>query len=297
MSDTALPEILGPVRAGDGHPAQLFRVQVISSTSVSLACSSLPAVIAKIYDPLYFDHEDGVDPFRCVDRAYTHEFAIYARLADLQGNSIPRFYGSFSLSLPGRDDDDDDDNTDNGNIREVRLILTEWIPGTTMQDLDPSRFSQVERQRIMKAMVDAETAIYNHDIVHRDFHPRNIMVPPAVPGSEEARETTSPALAHQEANQVRPIVIVDFGKASTSRSPFPEWEDRFLPGVPISPLLRWVRPWKSRCVDWNWREWIRELYEGDRSSITPYMWERWGSRKRPAKGDDDKVAKNNKKAV
>lgn len=34
--------------------------------------------MAKLYDPLYFDHEEiDVDPFRFVDVEYTSEYAAY----------------------------------------------------------------------------------------------------------------------------------------------------------------------------------------------------------------------------
>jgi serine/threonine protein kinase len=92
------------------------------------------------------------------------------------------------------------------NSREVRLILIENVPGISMQNLSPSNFTKSERQAIMKALIDSETALYNREIVHRDIHPRNILVLP------------------QPSDHARKVVLVDFGLARTSRSPFPEWE-------------------------------------------------------------------------
>ena len=244
-SGVAELEIVRLVRAGDQHGAQLLAVRVLTSTH------DLPSdtgLLAKLYDPLYFDHEqDEADPFLCVDRAYTHESAVYTKIMDFQGSLIPKYYGSFSLSLP----------IDHTHFREVRLILMENVPGISMQNLRPSNFTKSERQAIMKAIIDSETALYNRNIVHRDIHPRNILVLP------------QPA---------RKVVLVDFGLSRTSRSPFPEWEERYLPGVPISPMLRWIkrREWFDEWVDWDWEAWVEQHYEHTRGSITKYMQSMWG---------------------
>jgi serine/threonine protein kinase len=246
-SGVAELEIVRLVRAGDRHSAQLLAVRVLTSTH------DLPSgmdLVAKLCDPLYFDHEqDEADPFLCVDQAYTHESAVYQKLADFQGSIIPEYYGSFSLSLP----------VDHMNSREVRLILMENVPGVSMQDLNPSNLAQSERQAIMKAIIDSETALYNCDIRHTDLYPRNILVlPPA---------------------STRKVVLVDSGKALTRRCPFLEWEDRFLPGVPISPLSRWVklREGFDGWVDWDWKAWVEQQYEHTRGSITEYMQQKWGA--------------------
>jgi hypothetical protein len=79
-SGVAELEIVRIVRAGDRHGAQLLAVRVLTLTH------DLPSdtdLLAKFYDPLYFDHEqDKADPFLCVDRAYTHESAVYQKLTD-----------------------------------------------------------------------------------------------------------------------------------------------------------------------------------------------------------------------
>jgi hypothetical protein len=59
------------------------------------------------------------------------------------------------------------------NSREVRLILIENVSGISMQNLNPSNFTKSERQGIMKAIIDSETALYNREIVHRDIYPRS----------------------------------------------------------------------------------------------------------------------------
>lgn len=161
-------KITRTVRVGDNQIAQLAAVQVLKVTHTTT--HGLPTnltLIAKFYDPLYFDHDqDDADPFLCVNRDYSRETATYAALPKLQGMVIPKYYGSYSLEIA----------VDASEKRFVRLILIESIPGSSMQQLDPAGFSQLERQIIMKAVVDAESLIYTHNVQHRDIHPRNILV-------------------------------------------------------------------------------------------------------------------------
>lgn len=59
---------------------------------------------AKVYGPLYPNRDDGyLNPFLCVDQYYTHEACAYELLAEFQGNSIPRFFESYSLDRTVRD--------------------------------------------------------------------------------------------------------------------------------------------------------------------------------------------------
>ncbi|KAK9239598.1 hypothetical protein V1525DRAFT_397871 [Lipomyces kononenkoae] len=242
---TVYLRIVESVRLGDNHSAQVAKVQV--ERVIPHESSSPPVdtpLIAKFYDPLYFDHEqDDVDPFLCVDRHYSHEVAAYNALSDLQGSTIPRYYGSYSLELPAE-----------ATVRSVRLILMEFIPGASMRQLNPCDFSQLQRQVIMKAIVDAESLVYTHNVRHRDIHPRNILV-------------LNTATAPYE----RRVVVIDFGIADIGRSPVPgdpESDAKYLPGVPISPLLRWnvawwpyfFQPCFSEWIDWDWQSWLERNY-------------------------------------
>ncbi|ODH20502.1 hypothetical protein ACO22_05865 [Paracoccidioides brasiliensis] len=89
----------GPVRTGDQHSAQLVTVHMVDKTpEISDSIPTDKYLVAKLYDPLYFDHEqDDVDPFRYTDLAYSHETAAYRLLCPLEGTVIPRYYGSFTL--------------------------------------------------------------------------------------------------------------------------------------------------------------------------------------------------------
>ncbi|KAK9320248.1 hypothetical protein V1517DRAFT_310026 [Lipomyces orientalis] len=129
--------ILHPPRPGSfgTTTVDLKIVEHIQVVNVHPPESSLPPcnipLMAKIYDPLYYDHEqDDADPFLCVDRAYCHETAAYKALPELQGTIMPRYYGSYSFDLPASD----------ATTRSVRMILIEVVTGSCMQQLS-SRYS------------------------------------------------------------------------------------------------------------------------------------------------------------
>ncbi|MCJ1260007.1 hypothetical protein MMC24_007847 [Lignoscripta atroalba] len=216
-------------------------------------------LLAKFYDPLYYDHDqDDVDPFLCVDRDYSHETAAYTALAKLQGKVIPKYYGSYSLEL----------SVNKTTKRFVRLILMELVPGSSMQQLDPVNSSQRERQTIVKSVVDIESLIYTHNVFHRDVFPRNILI-----------------LDRNARSRYGKVVIIDLASSDIGRSRFPEIpaeEDKFLPGVPISPLLRWNEArWPDpqtrfgTWVDWAWQPWLEHHYGSTRASITDEMRSIW----------------------
>ncbi|KFY13505.1 hypothetical protein V492_03225 [Pseudogymnoascus sp. VKM F-4246] len=228
------------VRAGDPNTSQVVAIRVLNSTV------GLPTdrdIIAKIYDPLYFNHiHTFADIFRFADYCYRRESAAYSHLVDLQGSVIPRYYGSYTISLPG-----------NGKVsRDVRLILKGIVPGPSMSELDPSSFKQAERKEIMKAVVDSERAMYAHKVVNRDIHPRNILLPPKQP------------------HHRRRAVIVDFGISIIN----PDMSDKtYLTGLANPPKsFHCLDPsnhfWE--WVDWDWDAWINKTYRRIKGSrITP----------------------------
>ncbi|RAH48922.1 uncharacterized protein BO95DRAFT_450806 [Aspergillus brunneoviolaceus CBS 621.78] len=102
------------LEAGDGHNSQVLTVEV-------------PALVAKIYDPLYFDDDDGyLDPFRCMDMYYTHEANAYPALHELQGLGIPTYFGSYTVNLPV--DEDRSRGPLGSRIYEKNLWLTDLEP-------------------------------------------------------------------------------------------------------------------------------------------------------------------------
>ena len=237
--------IVRPIRAADGHRAQLLAVRIMSSSSHTIPLDR--DLVAKIYDPLYFDDMDEFDPFLSSDAFYTHEAAAYTKLSALQGDAIPRYFGSFTIRWPARQ-----------TSRLVRLVLMELIPGRSLYQLMTTSLPRTLRQSIMKKIVDAESAICARSVRHKDVRPINIMI-----GMVDGK--------------VKRVAIVDFGYCDLEPHSDPAAKAPVLPDVPISPLLRW---WDlpmhfDSFVDWNWRHWLQHVYKSTEASITEDMRELW----------------------
>lgn len=120
----------------------------------------------------------------------------------------------------------------------------------------------------MKAVVDAESLIYTHNVQHRDIHPRNMLATGKVIPSHS-----------------RTVVIIDYGKSVVGRSRCPEdptEEQHYLPGVLITPLLRWNGAWWpylqtffGAWIDWDWQTWLEYHYGSTRTSMTEKMKSIW----------------------
>jgi hypothetical protein len=210
--------IIAPLDARDGRTAQLLIAETVvdaGSAQALGAATVTPAVdkgalppppppgeliVAKIFDPLYHDHQqDDTDPFLLADAAYANEAAAYAKLAALQGGVVPRYYGAYTFDL--WQPSDAALALTAAAPRAVRAVLVEYVRGRTLRDLDPRRFSQRARQRIISDIIDAETAVFAAGVFHRDVYPRNVLVvDDALPlllssthfDSEEAQPQQSP---------------------------------------------------------------------------------------------------------
>ncbi|KAK2796995.1 hypothetical protein FQN50_009364 [Emmonsiellopsis sp. PD_5] len=248
-------KILDLLRVGDGCNAQVFTVQVLETRPNSRRFQSNRKLVAKIYDPLYFDDEEGfINPFLCVDKHYTHEAHAYGVLSKLQGERIPIFYGSYSLNIP----------TERSEMRTVRLILVEYVPGLSMQQANPQKFPRRSRQEIMKLVINFESRVYEQDILLTDLSPRNVIMMEK-PGCDPKRN----------------LVFLDFAGALFGRrrdDPVVIESNLFL-GRYISPLLRWNKTMAMQFndwIDWDWQPWIETEYAHTAATITQEMRDTYG---------------------
>lgn len=251
VPDTVQLRILEPLRVGDGHNAQVFTVRVQSGLN-SRYLPQNQMVVAKIYDPLYFNDDNGyLNPFLCVDKHYTHETHAYKHLSNFQGVSIPKFYGSYSLKIP----------IENSRFRTVRLILMEFISGTSMQQTGPENFSQRTRKQFLRSIIDFESLVYERDIMLTDLFPRNVILVKS--GCESKHK----------------LIFIDFEAAIFGRirdDPLPFRINLFL-GQYVSPLLRWTRRSHNfrEWIDWDWRPWVETEFAHTTATITPEMRRRY----------------------
>ncbi|RAK97310.1 uncharacterized protein BO80DRAFT_482329 [Aspergillus ibericus CBS 121593] len=240
-------EIRMAIRVGDEITSQIILVDVISGH-----LSNTP-VVAKLYDPLYHDHSDNyVDPFLFVDVEYARESAAYRYLQSQGQKNIPEYYGSYSTEIGHSD-----------QFRTVRLILIEHVIGSPMTSLRAKDFPDHVQKTFMKQIVDIESQLYKINLEHGDTHPRNVVIDPSEPR----------------------VTFIDFGHALIGRSSDPQDEDlerQSLPGMYISPLLRWFKTRRrlpisrfEEWITWDWNEWLFDTYSSDKENMTLEMAQRW----------------------
>lgn len=243
-------EICGILQVGDGHCAQVFMAEILKTSPDFQGLEKGKRLVAKAYDPLYFNDDDGyLNPFLCVDRHDTHEARAYEVLSDLQNHMIPKFYGSFSLGIP----------VDPSRARTVRLILIEHVPGLSMQAAIPSDYSQPVRQQIMKSVVDFDSLVYERDILLTDLRPSNIIL-----------------VENGHFDEQRRLIFVDFGGAvfGRIRDDLDIRRPELFLGTYISPLLRWCTAptlFFDDWIDWDWQSWLEAEYQHTAVTVTEEM--------------------------
>ncbi|KAL1852201.1 hypothetical protein Plec18167_006015 [Paecilomyces lecythidis] len=244
------------MRAGDCHHSQLVIVRPLwCSPALDILGIKNTRIVAKVYDPLYTEDDGYTNQFHLADIHYMHEVKAYAALSKFQASKIPKYYGSYTLSILVENQQTE---------RQVRLILLEFIPGMSMASAKPEDYSQSTRKQIMKTIVEFETDLYTRDLVHHDMHPRNVMIRPELHSSnpEEVK-----------------VIFIDFADVEFSRirnKSYGVKEESLLPKTYISPLLRWHCA-HSRCsefeewIDWDWQPWLEKEFEDTAATITERM--------------------------
>ncbi|KAF2846190.1 hypothetical protein T440DRAFT_246701 [Plenodomus tracheiphilus IPT5] len=225
--------ITGIIRTGDNCGAQVVHID--------------SDLIAKIYDPVYYEYHGSsttqrqVDISVAADSEYSRETAAYVELkdSDAQGTIMPKYYGSWTTTVSHRVGD--------GAVeREVRMILLESVPGIQMIYLDPGGLTKEERENIMMKLIEADYDLRHLGIEHNDVAPRNVII-------SRASSYINPKLR---------VTLIDYGSSYVSRILWGE--------APLwcrhNPAFDWVtaEQWSSwgwlpydeeERIDWVWSVW------------------------------------------
>ncbi|POS78954.1 hypothetical protein DHEL01_v202641 [Diaporthe helianthi] len=177
-------------------------------------------LVAKIFDPLYAGLNDcGFSPTYLSERCYSCEAAAYMRIKErgLDGRFTPKFEGCWNFELPLQD-------SKGGQVlREVRLILQQFIPGDTMEALiergEAENIDPEVRLGILARLTEATSQLAFIGVRTNDNHPRNFML--AKDGDNEWD-----------------ITLIDFSHSRVRDLPNSKWRPR--PGhdtrLPESPI-------------------------------------------------------------
>ncbi|KAJ7186603.1 hypothetical protein C8R46DRAFT_1341958 [Mycena filopes] len=140
--------------------------------------SSQDLLVARIYDPLYFD-VNYLDRFAHIDRAVAIEHEAYSRVASYGGILIPHFVGLFVAEIPG-----------SLGPRHVYVILLRHIPGRDVHEIMDHGVGSRTCIEHQAAIIDAAARIlyqlFQFGVSPRDLKDNNtILQLPESPAAED----------------------------------------------------------------------------------------------------------------
>jgi hypothetical protein len=132
--------------------------------------------VAKIFDPLYYE---GINEFNVkqdvvafADGEYSREAAAYRQIMTSKEakRCTPAFYGCFTAEI--------ETPTRGGKtaIREVPLVLMEYVKGTNMADVRAAELEDHLHNKIMRKVLEAGATFMEAGVKHRDIAPQNIFI-------------------------------------------------------------------------------------------------------------------------
>lgn len=222
-------KITQQIRCGDPCNAQVVRCDVDGKD-----------LVAKIFDPFYFELEKcqelELSPTYFAEFFYSCEAAAYTRIREngLDGKYTPRFEGCWYLKRPVHDAE--------GRlvtVREVRLILQQFIPGDTMQRMierkEVDKIDPEVRMDLLDRVMEAQSQLLFIGVQTDDLHPRNLMV-------------------WEDANKADrwQIALIDFSHSRVRDLPTSTWRRHKISDtrLPESPVTSSGLCWPPRCHGW-----------------------------------------------
>ncbi|KAK0450284.1 uncharacterized protein EV420DRAFT_1646522 [Desarmillaria tabescens] len=190
-----------------------------------------PTIVAKIYDPVYFDSGEAefFDPFALRDLTVSRETEAYRRLRHLQGTKIPRFYGHFVAPLPTQGE------------RTVNVLLLEYIHGRDLRDLVPQEKAEMLCSLHKNALIDAVLRLHFGicalGVVQNDMQPRNMILRCARCRDAPFCSTEGcPLLSEADCEDMQ-MVMVDFEVVN-----FGEPDSEISNHIPVETLVEKAKP-------------------------------------------------------
>lgn len=206
--------------------------------------------VAKFFDPMYYDFHDGnslcekVNVTGHAERHYITEAGVYSELrsTSIYGSITPIYHRSWTTNVGILHDGLE-------KIREVRLVMMEYIPGKSLHSIDPRELTPKERENIMIKVIESDVDLLFAGVRYEDFEPRNIML-----SSVQGTNT-------YETDDFR-LCVIDYAACGLLKDDGP--------GAPASkvhkPLFYWAG--QDRWSKWGW---LPERHEAQ-----DWMWNIWG---------------------
>ncbi|KAJ3566405.1 hypothetical protein NP233_g7029 [Leucocoprinus birnbaumii] len=149
------------------------RVPHVWASRVHAGATIYPShLVAKIYDPVFFDDDETRydDPFHLRDLCISCEVESYRRLEPLYGTQVPQFYGYFAAMVPDQDS------------RTVFVLLLEEVPGRDIRTIVPPDDAKKVCPKHKEAIIDAALRLFFDvracGVSQVDMTTRNIILRP-----------------------------------------------------------------------------------------------------------------------
>lgn len=170
-------------------------------TDIPIESYDEPCKGSRIAEFSYRDWVDEMDRWKGLRMARDLEVAVYRRLQPVQGNGIPRLYGTCQYIA--------DDGTTNMDpfISSIPGLLMEYVEGTSMNKLVPGvDISEDDAERASQGILATLRRIREKFVIHNDLHLRNFVMRPHDPdhpavidfGSAQLRESQDDPSSQEE---------------------------------------------------------------------------------------------------
>ncbi|KAK7465294.1 hypothetical protein VKT23_005273 [Stygiomarasmius scandens] len=156
-----------PIQTGNRHFSHIWTARV-RARDISFP----ELVVAKIFDPVYYDDSDDLvwlDPFSRSDLSVWNEVNSYQRLASMQGKNVPLFYNHFVASLG-----------ETHQHRTVNALVMEYINGKDISKIVPRGTQKTVCTEHLDALytkvLQVHFAIWDLGVQNHDMVPRNVIL-------------------------------------------------------------------------------------------------------------------------
>jgi hypothetical protein len=132
------------------------------------------SMVAKIYDPLFYDPDECLDAVHLADEEHSRETAAYTHLQQFSdlADILPAYFGSYTTQMTAKI------TIEGRNITyeyPVHMILVEYIQGCCMRDAI-ELIPEQARYTIFKQCMDADMRLRHAGVRHDDVCPRNVIL-------------------------------------------------------------------------------------------------------------------------
>ncbi|KAI1299438.1 hypothetical protein F5Y03DRAFT_365970 [Xylaria venustula] len=270
---TAVLKIINSIAVGQDRDAQLVACQILIR-----GLEKPYTVTAKIYDSLYYSVCDTLvqsvprDVANRADMNYSREAATYRHLQKTKHlqkpGFAPEYHGSWTFDLDliwqGKQ-----------HKRSIRLILIEYLHGSSIQDLythksrevrDALHYDEAYRLGVLAELADGVVKQYHAGVNQRDLAPRNVMLVPSPQGNTS--QHSLPRVVLIDYNIAVVFEHTKYGRHRVQDLSFPLnpaqffWANGFLEFYGWAPVEWYERSQGKQ----SYRKWLLAKFGGNNAS-------------------------------